>query len=179
MRGADVTPGRDLLPDLNAAFILESDRPEWAFLKGERLWAGATSQAAAVAQLGQHRIGNPVNSNMICVIEGIACLQTAGNDRFELRFDAVVGVPALGAITARDTRWGTVNRTVATFVDSVDVAAATGTVVSRVFTNLTERFVFPIVLAPGDSIFIVNVNLNVITQVSSWGYERPLESYEQ
>jgi len=176
------SPGRDLLPDLNAAFVLENDRPEWGFLKGERRFAGTASEGAVPGDFAQFQIRNPVASGMISVITLMqGHNNTAGASQFELRLAATEGTRSAGAIGAVDTRWGTGAARIATVIESENVDALTGTVIFRssyANRSVPALFPFPIVLAPGTSIFVVDILANSISQLSIVGYERALETYE-
>lgn len=182
MRAALETPGRELLPDLNAAFVLENDRPEWSFLKGERLFAGSASEGSVVAQFGQFRVRNPTDSGMLSVVDYIVGIDQGGAGRFEIRLGATIGAQAAGSVSPRDIRWGIAAGRIATVLESETAPAVTGTVLFRVPSPAADEpavFPFAMVLGPGDFFVVTNVIANRVTQVSIAGYERALETYEQ
>lgn len=47
------------------------ERPEWAHLRGERIWAVQPSQAAVAAEFSMVGIAVPANSNLIAVVERV------------------------------------------------------------------------------------------------------------
>ncbi len=179
MRAALETPGRELIPDLNAAFVLENDRPEWAFLKGERLYMGQLILAAVALEFGQVRVRNPFRSGMISIISFMQASDHSGAGRVEIRRGCTLGAQTAGLITPRDGRYGQLQ--VATIIEGETAPALTGTVtfISHIpLANTIAPIPVPIVLAPGHDIFVVNPSVNATTAVSIVGYERALETYE-
>ncbi len=63
-KGTEVVAS-ELSPEISPVFILENDRPDWLFLKGERLLSFST-QSVSVATLGPtFRLRNPPDSGML------------------------------------------------------------------------------------------------------------------
>jgi len=60
-------PAPTLAPELLAAVVLESDRPEWEFLAGGRLCGGAGT-AALAGTVGTVKVFNPVGSGILAVV---------------------------------------------------------------------------------------------------------------
>jgi len=57
----------ELSPEIAPAFVLESERPEWEFLKNERLMAGVFSVPGVAAQNAVYRLRNPAGSGVVAV----------------------------------------------------------------------------------------------------------------
>lgn len=71
--GTLLAPFDEVAPELTAALILESDRPEWEFLRGVRYpCAAGLTFGAGVAQQTKWRLRNPTNSGIIGVVEAIS-----------------------------------------------------------------------------------------------------------
>ncbi len=96
-------PSPTVEPALFPTLVLENDRPEWGFTKGERLCAGAGGVAAVAAQYSEVSIANPSGSNMICTIESVSMLPGATSVAGLLTQSALALAPFTGAV--RDARW--------------------------------------------------------------------------
>lgn len=85
--GASVAPG--VAPELFPGLTLENDRPEWGYLKGERLiGTEGTLQAAVLGQRSAFRFVNPLRSNVLVVFEHIeSYLGTLDNIVFAIAED--------------------------------------------------------------------------------------------
>lgn len=60
----------ELEDTLRAVTVLEADRPEWAFLRGEQRWGSRNiSQAAVAAEFSYVGIANPLGSGALVIIE--------------------------------------------------------------------------------------------------------------
>jgi hypothetical protein len=65
----EAAPAPTLAPEVIAAFVLESDRPEWSFLKGERLGIGGNFVGGDAVNRPRVFLVNPVGSGVLCVVE--------------------------------------------------------------------------------------------------------------
>lgn len=179
MRGTDLTPGRDLLPDLNAAFVLENDRPEWAFLKGERRYVGSHSVTSAVAQFAEFLVLNPIDSGVISVVTAITAIGITGTLRAEMRVEGLARFTSAGNVRASDQRS---DPGIATTLNGISVAPLDGLIIQRARgpVDVMVRFADVIMLLPPGTAFkIVDSTTNTNVFVNIVGYERPLEAYER
>lgn len=148
------SPSPTLAPEVMPGLVLESDRPEWGWLKGEQLLGFSQSLAAGGAGFfGQAWFTNPARSNTIVVIERISA-HTTGNHaivRIAQSVDAGSVVGTLQNNTWRDTRWGIQGilaiRTVVTTLPALTY---------RTLAQVTPSFPYdePIVLGPGTTCHI-------------------------
>lgn len=82
---------------LPPGFILELERPEWAFLKREFFWTtGPITVAANATNISRLQIHNPSGSGRIVVVEGFVVLNSA----VSLVYAVVVDSPIAGTPTA-------------------------------------------------------------------------------
>jgi len=91
--------------------VMGNDRPEWNFLSGDRLCAGAQSDAAVAAQISQVGLNNPAGSGVIIVVESVTVTDVTGGAARLYRLGLGIGATidtATGAAFV-DTRWGFVN----------------------------------------------------------------------
>jgi hypothetical protein len=148
------SPSPTLAPEVMPGLVLESDRPEWGFLKGEQLLGFSQSLGAGGAgAFGQAWFTNPTGSNTICVIERVSA-HTTGNHaiiRIARSVDAGAIVGTLQNNTWRDTRWAIPGvlqvRTVITTLPALTY---------RTLAQATPSFPYdePIVLGPGTTCHI-------------------------
>lgn len=95
MQGTAPVPA--LMPEMNAAIVLENDRSEWGYIKRELHSSGWGVQAALAANYSIIRLNNPPSSNVLAVVTLIA-VQNAQQTRVLLiprSVAAGVGVPNL------------------------------------------------------------------------------------
>lgn len=179
MRGTSLTPGRDLLPDLNAAFVLENDRPEWSFLKGERRFVGAHAIDAALLEFAELIIINPINSGVVSVITSISLVSARLTLRGQVRVGGLARFATTGVMRPSDQR---VEGGIATSLNGLSVAPLDGVIVSETRAPVDTTTIFPglVMVVPPNSFFkIVDSTANAFLIVSIIGYERALEAYER
>jgi hypothetical protein len=58
----------ELAPEMSAVFVLESERPEWEFLKGARLLGYAQTVPALAGNNSAIRLRNPTNSGVVAIV---------------------------------------------------------------------------------------------------------------
>jgi len=166
-------------------FIIESDRPEWSFLKDEILWAGQPITIAAVAlNASFYQAFNPVGSGRIVVVDrffaGAAAIRN-----FSIAITTTVrGATGAGFAVARDTRWTSPIVPAGAMVarDSVVITSGTqlppfGTDVpiALIATHLAanEEIAFgPVILAPGTGVVLSNSVVNEQCTLAMAGYSR-------
>lgn len=102
------SPAPAVAPEVFPSMNLESDRPEWGFIKGEQLMGyGELIAAGTAADYGQCWLINPVGSGTLITITRISAT-TAGNHariRTARSVDAGAAVGSLRTNGWMDTRW--------------------------------------------------------------------------
>jgi len=102
MQGGSPAPA--VTPELGCGLVLENDRPEWSWLKGENLLSARGGAAAVAAQFGFCSISNPPNSGIICTVERIVWQSLASNMFVKmLPLGSETGTPVNPGV--RDGRW--------------------------------------------------------------------------
>ncbi len=97
-------PAPQLSADVVPALVLEQERPEWAFLSGEKLMSGYTSQAASAGNVCNVQLWNPGGSGVLCVVEQIIYGNRWLND-YWLSW-STVALTTNSVAASRDTRNG-------------------------------------------------------------------------
>lgn len=166
MTGA--APAPSLMPEIGPVLVLENDRPEWGFLKGEFAWSQRLRAAAPGA--GNHAmyyLENPANSGVLAVVSLVYCSVLA-------RIVATGTLPASTLLSSlggrpRDTRQPGLSR-----VRAADATIPTANIPATGYelaggTQLRE----PFVIAPGGWMLVISdVAATAMTTSSSWT-ERP------
>jgi len=147
----------ELSPEISVVFVAESDRPDWLFLKNERLCAVTMEQSSGVAAGPTLRLRNPLGSGVIATISAVH--YTALTNEVEIR-DTISNNDLGGgiiAIAVRDTRnlqsLG-INKSALTASFNTTVAP----VGDRIFVGVAHidaeggEFREPIVLTPGRAV---------------------------
>jgi len=70
MKGVTEVAG-ELSPEISPVFILESDLPEWNFLKGTKLMSGVWTRGPVAAQNSAVRLRNPAGTGVVAIINEI------------------------------------------------------------------------------------------------------------
>lgn len=172
--------GETLTPSINLW-----ERPEWAFLRQEFLWAARISQAAVAAEGSMGAIINPIGSNQILVVERVrACNGTAaGNVVLGFATEAqLLATLVASLLTGRDSRLGR-NVPLSPF-NTLNAQSATGSdptipfqtpALDHVVTAAVEMQEFsspPFVIKPGVGLYVQCGTVNQILQASFSGYLR-------
>jgi hypothetical protein len=98
-------PSPVVAPEIMPVLTLESDRPEWLFLGGQRLLWGLALQNSAVALRALSALENPAGSGVLVVLERLSFIAVTGAMPFHIRpISGASGLPASGGAVARDTR---------------------------------------------------------------------------
>lgn len=96
----------ELSPEISGVFNLEDPRPDWNYLKGERM-ASCSADLTSGANSGPTlRLRNPLNSTFVATVHAIDVWATT-NDIIAIRIIAEDQNLVGGSITGnpRDTRW--------------------------------------------------------------------------
>lgn len=151
------SPAPALAPEIFPTFEVEGEKPEHAYLKGDRLLGAQATAAAVAAQTSRFTLWNPPSSGIICVLEFVE-FDYAGAVLALMSIGERTTQPTGGGVAevARDGRWaiGTgglagggmclcnAGASVAGFANNIYWAGNVGAGV-RVTNNL------PVILPPG------------------------------
>lgn len=171
----------DLSPEISPVLVLESDRPEWAFLSNQRLVSVFGGMAAVAAQTSIFRLINPAGSNVLATIQRGTLVPAATAQATLFVGGAVADLTTAGVPVFRDSRSGFVGGAAlrASFDNNV---AASGFGIERqnALGNAPIFFqCFPIILAPGSHVDITIDTVNVAGPVAVHWREREIGKYEQ
>lgn len=170
-------------PELSAALVLELDRPEWCFLKGERCCAGIIDVVGAAAVRSRWRFRNPVNSGALIVIESLGiCFPVTTVSTFNMAIGvATTDRTNIVASVQRDSRSGTQRGVAVLSGDNDGLVNLTGTLfevdVTATVGNITPVNL-PIILAPGSHIDGECGQLNQEILANIRWREREIRQYE-
>jgi hypothetical protein len=179
--GGAVAPS--IAPEIIATLPLEVDRPEWGFLSGERHAAATTGVSAMAALNSVVALTNPVNSNVVAVVEFVRAEMAAGSTL------AWYVVPNLGfstgtiaANTLLDTRW-TIGNSASRAACLLTATNAGALPPNAAFTVQSASTISdwsqPVILCPGTALVLAAVTVNVgITRVAMKWRERAAVSGE-
>lgn len=175
----------DLAPEIQAGVVLEIDRPEYGFLKGERLCGWAGTAAAAAALRSTIRMANPNNSNLLIVIHRITV--SVNTVLVAMRFNPTTTgeVASTAEAQALDRRWG---QAPAAFFAS-NITLAIGGIGGLVFgmmrrvsegaTSMAHDYFSPIILSPGQSVILIPGADNLAMSAHFVWTERAIGRYER
>lgn len=150
--------------------MLENDRPEWGYIKGEVLAAGRSGVGAVAGQFGYVALTNPLNSGVLATVESLNWQFGASHGFVKLRALTAAGAPVTSGV--RDSRWmpnGGVARPSCLVSAGTSGAAAPEPQLDYLFpTNYGERNT-AYTLRPGTSLWVelevANITLPTVTYV--------------
>lgn len=170
----------ELGAEVSPVFVLENDRPEWGFLKGERLLGAFVSQAANAGNPSFARIRNPLNSNVLGVIEAMSIGAATTFNPVVYMGQGVADRANPGTVTTRDSRITPLNGAGALKV-SADNTAVAGSVLEAAFilaNTMWEPICLPLILHPGFFIDFGVTDLNLSMRTNLRFRERAGGAYE-
>lgn len=151
-------------------------QPEWAFLRGERLGAGRTFQAAVPAESSIIALGNAAGSGNIVVVEAISINSGGASVALTLQvvLDTAVAATLSGQAffaSGRDRRWGSTAGRTFTRSGSDPGTTFGGVQLDEISTSAANQVIkfeigLPAVLRPGDDLIVVNNTQNQQMTVS-------------
>jgi hypothetical protein len=169
-------------PELSLALVLESDRPEWHFLRNSRLFSTGTLSVAALAgRVGQMDLFNPAGSGIIIVVRYALTSQVVAGSIYTLTLDggAAGGVAAQNLLL--DQRYGLAARASGQNFIGNGAVGSSGNEVDRIqapatLSPIALEFPLParvgIIVAPGRRINMWNNTQNQLMVGLFAGYER-------
>lgn len=171
----------ELSPEISPAFVLESERPEWEFLKGARLMAHATQTGATVGQNSAWRLRNPATSGVIGILTYLNAGPNTNNGLITVTFGAQAADQATtSGTTPRDGRM--IPPTGGALIASFGVAALGGTACDMAALLGTTTFQFlrgsAIVISPGFAVNVGCSTVNTDVVVAAHWLEKRLDDLE-
>jgi len=161
-------------------FIIELDRPEWAYLKDESLWATQPlAQGPVAAQSSFVQVRNPAGSQRLVVVTHYYAFRTTAGTVSIALTNTPRGATGGAVAILRDQRATlpvAINRPDPLIVEGGTAAVFTGDVQIFNFTvpalTWTQLPFPPIVCGPGLGVNITSGTLNEQLQVEMAGYSR-------
>lgn len=178
----------DIAPEMNAVFVLESDRSEWAIHKLERWVRANIVRSAAAGFVGKAQIRNPSGSNVLAVIERLrfAPAGAAMTMIVRLVLKSTDYTTVSGPSAALDTRWyqGGAVAALSPLIRSSQASDAAPDTGSEIFrgTVPTAGIVLeaPVaLLSPGYALEVQGETANTAFDVNWLMRERPLTPAER
>lgn len=175
------SPAPALAPEIFPTLEVEGERPEYAFLKGERLMSAQGTVAGVAGESTSFLLFNPIGSGQIATITKWHVEPAAASLVLGMVGAFTVPVGTGVAEVARDTRWQTGTGGLAgAGMLIAGVRSAPTSVVNHIVwaqtcptTGSQEKDV-PVILAPGFAFELrVNVLNTTLTRAHVQWYERP------
>lgn len=145
----------ELAPEISSVFILESERPEWEFLKGSKLCTSQISVTSVAAVQATGRIRNPVGSGVMAIIDKLNFSVDGNAVVICYRLETAVDLGFIVATMCRDTRFPALN--VSALIASQDNVGTAGDFFfhSHLLALTSLQLELPVVLLPG---FAIDIN---------------------
>jgi len=170
-------PSPTLATDIFPVMVLETDRPEWKFLAGERLCFMRWYDNATAGEYSVIGIRNPAGSGVLLVTESILVAPNAAGD-WSMGIRGNTTVDATNPGRTRDTRTAA-QTTTGQIIELTQVGVpAYPMYQGSILANDPWLFEVPVVLTPGWELVIWPGAQNVSMECSFAWRERPLESSE-
>jgi len=172
-------PAPVLTPEIGAGLVLESERPEWGWLKGERHGGAVITIAGVAAQFTQFAVVNPVGSRLLAVVTGFGGnLPSAQAVSWGVGLGPIAGLATVNTTTSRDTRWMQDPATTGgmhCLVRSGTTAAVVQRAIGRTTFGTGHLALYqPCVVSPGYHFVVAILTANIAwTQGFVEWYERP------
>jgi len=168
-------------------FILELDRPEWAFLKREMLWTtGPLFIAAAAGNFSRAQVFNPSQGARIVVVTLAKLVGALGAGQVDVSVNGALIVAGVVQNTSRDLRVplnnaGTARPVASTNAVANNLPATSGIIMDRFSVAVGGDGVAnagPWILKPGDTIELTQRTANLAAVFLFAGYERAARAEE-
>lgn len=154
-------PAPALFPEISPSLVLENDRPEWSFLKNERLFGICDLQVGAAGEQTVGTLFNPAGSGVLAVVTRVSMSHNVAS-RILLSIDNGINLGDFDTTHLPQPRDGRQPFGVSTgatlFVGSGDLVGGFNPpnplhVFQPVAGGITEVYDQPIVLTPGTGLF--------------------------
>jgi len=178
MKGVSVVSS-ELSPELSPILVLESERPEWEFLKNEKLMASVFAQGGVVGQNTLYRLRNPAGSGVVAVITRFMITTDLTEIVIAERDDDNGNLATVLPTVSRDTRLPVLNASslIASQANNVVVTGESWWT-ARLLANSDAPQDVQFVLTAGHEIDLVQLGANVA--IRGWVHwrERRLDVLE-
>jgi len=176
----------ELAPEISATFTLEAERPEWEFLKGQRLMSITTQVTAVAAKQSVVRIRNPATSGVVAIFThwsittpfttGVVYTWFTLTRETDPAVDLVDGV----ATIARDTRLPTTQGSaLIASKEALDAPSGTAWHNAGTETGIPYQLNGPsFVLTPGHAVQLVGSEDNIALFLAVHWLEKRLDPLE-
>lgn len=170
----------ELAPEISPVFVLEAERPEWEFLKGQRLIGFGGAVPASPGQVGCVRFRNPPTSGMVAIFQTVD-VGAASAASFAVTQGAQLADQA--TVTGTGNRDGRQTPIGGAIVASFGYAAAGGNSIGAGYTPAVSSFKTitrhnPVVVVPGFALAVTLAAVNIELTVSAQWIEKRLDDLE-
>lgn len=175
----------ELAPEISATFTLEAERPEWAFLKGERLLGMGQTVPALAANFGTVRYRNPAGSGVVAIFHSLNAGPGFNPAPAAMVITITHGLQAADQATVqgygiRDFRQTPIAGAI---IQSQGYAAAGGNAIGAAIcaAQTTWQFITeqnPVVLVPGAALNVSSGFANLDLVVGAQWLEKRLDALE-
>lgn len=156
--------------------------PEWAFLRGETLWADNNLIVAVAAEFGFGGVRNPTGSRRVVVVKELVVSTPGATIKVEYRRGVIDadGVDATDNVVTLDTRSpSTVVTVPLTLRGAHAVPIGSGPYYKQTATATADAVNnVPVILLPGQELRVYGGTVNVAFEFSAWGTVRFLQPGE-
>lgn len=171
----------ELSPEISPVIALESDRPEWEFLKNAKVMGGAYAQGAVAAQNCVVRLRNPAGTGVIAIVRPFWICSDTANFTFAIGRNTDQGVLAtVHPIVARDTRTPILAASSLSLSTANNIVGAGGS--SYLAGSILAQTMFPdpdpFMLTPGNQIQMTTIDTNLGIRGAVYWLERRLDALE-
>lgn len=169
------SPAPSLAPEIMPQLVLENDRPEWGWPKGEMLVSGNFYQSAVALQLSFVEFINPATSNTIATIRNVTNIGATSFAITRAAFSTAAGVTVLYGGVA-DLRY--TFRSHSILVRTGSAAAVSNQGIFYGMTSTAPPFTGSIILPPGSLVRCVGIAANTTIDFNLTWYERQAQAGE-
>lgn len=170
----------ELSPEISPILVLETERPEWEFLKNEKLMSAVFALGGVVAENTVFRLRNPTGSGVVAVIARIEFSTDATTAFIVERDDDNGNLATVTPTVSRDTRLPVLNASVLVASGDTNVVlSGESWLTGRTIANVTNQFPAPFVLTAGNEIDIASIATNVVVRGFVHWRERRLDAMEE
>lgn len=172
----------ELSPEISPVFVVESERIEWEFLKGQRPIAAVMVVGPLAANPSTSRLRNPAGSGVLASFDGIVLSTDPLATTFSVFLNTqLVDLAAVAPLVpvARDTRIPALAKASALIQSGANVPGVGSNILNGRMPG-DEPFYFPLkfVLTPGHSVDINTETVNQPHRVTAWWTERHIDALE-
>lgn len=170
----------ELSPEISPIFVLESERPEWEFLKNEKLMSNVFAPSPVAAQQTAVRIRNPSGSGAVAVFTRMWLSAAIPIGFIAERNTDQGNLTTVLPTVARDTRTQELNAS-ALVASQTSNAAASGSSFwsSNLIGDTPAINNIPFILTPGNQIQITSLTVNAGLRGTLDWRERRLDVLEE